>query len=58
MEYTWTKSYVNDLALANRKLDNDTLYQVCNVEASYNKEQAVLLYNMVKEAIVVNKRYR
>ena len=56
MDYIWTDGYVKDLALANRKLDSDTLYQVCMVEASNNKEEALNLYNLVKE--VVRKKHR
>jgi len=45
MEYIWTKKFVRDLALANRKLDNNTLYEVCSVEASYDKEETLALYS-------------
>ena len=51
MEYIWTKKFVQDLALANRKLENDVLYSVCAVEASYHKEETLALYSMVREAI-------
>tara|TARA_R110000744_G_scaffold133606_1_gene242067 strand:- start:352 stop:528 length:177 start_codon:yes stop_codon:yes gene_type:complete len=56
MEYIWTDGYVKDLALANRKVDSDTLYQVCMTEASDNKEEALNLYSLVKEAI--KEKYR
>jgi hypothetical protein len=56
MEYIWTKKFVRDLALANRKLDNNTLYEVCSVEASYDKEETLALYSMVRE--VIQRDYR
>ena len=28
MEYIWTRGFVKDLALANKKVDNDVLYSV------------------------------
>jgi len=56
MEYMWTKSYVNDLALMGRKLDNNVLYSTCQVEASYDKEATLALYMMVKE--VIKSKYR
>ena len=37
MEYIWTDGYVKDLALANRKVDSDTLYQVLVKEAIKEK---------------------
>jgi hypothetical protein len=56
MEYIWTDGYVKDLALANRKVDNEVLYSVCAVEASYNKEETLALYSMVRE--VIQRDYR
>ena len=51
MEYIWTKKFVQDLALANRKLNNEVLYTVCLVEASHSKEAALDLYSMTREVI-------
>lgn len=51
MEYIWTNKYVNDLALVVRKLDDDTIYETCMIEASRNKDEALVLYTMVKERL-------
>lgn len=51
MEYIWTNKYVNDLALVVRKLDDDTIYEACMIEASRNKDEALVLYTMVKERL-------
>ena len=56
MEYIWTRGFVKDLALANRKVEDSVLYTVCSVEASYNKEETLALYSMVKEEIRRNHR--
>ena len=56
MRYTWTTKFVTKMALTNRKLDKDTLYEVCMLEASRDKEGALDLYSLVREKILKNHR--
>ena len=56
MEYTWTTKFVKDLAIANRKVNDNTLWQVCSLEADHNKGETLVLYTMVKEELRRNHR--
>ena len=56
MEYIWTNGYIDDLIIAHRKVDDNTLWQVCMVETSFDRDECLELYSIVKERIRTNFR--
>lgn len=48
MEYVFPVKYVKELAIANRKNTLNQLWEVCMVETSYSKDDALNLYDLVR----------